>query len=126
MKELIENTIADGVVDADEVQILRKAIYADGKVDEDEVLAVFEINDAVSGNDNHSSWKDLVVEVVCDFALKDDVSPGVVDADEGKFLADLIMNDDEVDVVETAVLVALKEKATAIESVELNELLATL
>ena len=125
-REMIDAVIADGVVDADEVQALRDDIFDDGVVDKEEVEAVFEINDAVSGNDNDPGWGVLVADVVCGFALEDEETPGVVDKEEGDFLADLIMGDGEVDDVEKGALAALKEKAESIEPSKLTEILADL
>ena len=41
MKELVKSILADGKIEASEVEELRKAIMADGKVDKEEAEALF-------------------------------------------------------------------------------------
>jgi uncharacterized tellurite resistance protein B-like protein len=123
-QEKINAIIEDGVVDASEVEELRDIIFEDGVVDKEEVKALFEINDAVSGNDNDPEWEELMVEAVVSFCLEDENTPGVVDKEEGDFLADLIEGDGEVDDVEIAVLTALSAEAELIESDRLNTLIS--
>ena len=72
MQELVNDVIADGVVDAAEVIELRTAFYADGVIDQDEADAMFAINDAVTGNDNDATYEQLFVDVLSDFVLKDE------------------------------------------------------
>jgi len=126
MQDLVAKTIEDGVVDAEEVKALKEAFYADGVIDKQEADDTFQINDAVSGNDNDPSWDDLFVEVLSDFVLKDEETPGVIDAEEGKYLAEKIEGDGNLDDVEKKLLANLKEKATEIQSPELNTLISTL
>lgn len=122
-KDTIAVVIADGIVDAEEVLAIRNEVYADGIVDKEEVEELFEINDAVSGKDNDPSWAQLMVDAVRSYALEDEVSPGVVDQEEGDFLADMIEGDGKVDEVEVAILTMLKKEAEAIESDRLNALM---
>lgn len=107
--------IADGVVDAAEVKKLRKRLYADGKIDKKEAAFVFDINDAVSGNPNHASWQKLFVETICDYLLKDDKSPGVVDDAEAAWLLKKIQRDEKLDDAERALLKALAKRATSMD-----------
>ena len=79
-KEIIE----DGVIDANEVKEIETVIYADGKIDKEEADFLFELNDAVSGKDNHSTWKELFVKAISSFVLDDDGSNGEIDEDEAK------------------------------------------
>ncbi len=111
-QELVQSTIADGKVDADEAAVLRTALYDDGVIDREEADALFSINDAVSGQDNDPAWSALFVEAISDHVLKDDISPGVVDADEGEYLKAKIHGDGKVDDVEKALLANLKANAT--------------
>ncbi len=126
MKELVKNVVADGVVDADEVKAIREKFYSDGKIDQDEADAMFEINDAVSGNANDDSYEKLFVEVLSDFVLKDDETPGVVDQAEGDYLVSKIEGDGEVDSAEKALLLNIKANAKEIQSEKLNTLIGTI
>ena len=64
MQKLVQDIIADGIVDATEVAQLRAEFLADGVIDREEADALFAINDAVSGNDNDPSYEDFFVEAI--------------------------------------------------------------
>ncbi|MCK9429353.1 MAG: TerB family tellurite resistance protein [Candidatus Omnitrophica bacterium] len=114
LKDLVAAVIADGKVDADEVTQLRTEIYADSVVSKEEVEALFQINDACSGNVD-PSFVTLMSDAVCDATLNDAGSPGVIDATEAQWLTDLLMKDGGVDATERAVLVAVRAKAISID-----------
>lgn len=126
IKKLVSAVVADGVVDAAEVVELREAFYADGVIDQDEADAMFEINDAVSGNANDASYEQLFVDVLSDFVLKDEATPGVVDAEEGAYIVEKIQGDGEIDACERALLTNIKTSATSIESDSLNAMIENL
>lgn len=125
MKQLVQDIIADGVVDATEVTQLREVMLEDGVIDREEADALFEINDAVTGNANDLSWEEFFVEAITSHVLEDETSPGVIDQGEGDWLASKIEGDGEVDAVETALLINVASKATGIESERLNTLIAS-
>ena len=109
--DVVKAILADGVIDDAEVAQLKKRLYADGKIDKEEVEALFTINDAIKGKSNSASWAGLFAEAVCDFLLKDESSPGVVDADEAVWLIEKLEGDGDIDANETFLLRTLKEKA---------------
>ena len=115
-RELLE----DGVIDAAEVVKLKELLYEDGIIDKKEADFLFELNDAVSGKDNAPEWKEFFIQAICDFLLKDEVSPGVIDPEEEMWLLKKIESDGQVDDVEKDLLIALKENAktfpTALEA----------
>lgn len=110
LKALVLDIIEDGVVDADEVATLRTELYADGVIDREEADALFEINDAVSGNDNDPSFDVLFVEAISDHLLLDDVSPGEVDDDEAAWLISSVEGDGQVDGVERTLLETIQTR----------------
>lgn len=112
--KLKESILADGKIDSDEVQQIKKIIYADGKIDSDEANFLFELNDAVSGKPNDPAWKELMVEAITKYLLDDEISPGVVDESEGKWLIEKIEGDGTIDDIEKAILLNLKLKAKTI------------
>ena len=126
MKNLVKNVIADGVVDASEVKEIREVFYADGKIDKEEADAMFEINDAVSGKANDASYVKLFVDVISDFVLKDDETPGVVDKEEGDYIADKVEGDGSIDDNERALLLNIRDNASEIQSERLNKLIFSL
>ena len=114
LQQLKNELLADGKVDKDEVNRLRHAFYADGKIDKEEADFLFELNDAVSGNDNDPSWNQFFVEAISDYLLNDEKSPGVIDDEEGKWLVEKIGADGQLDSVEKQLLNHLNKKAKKI------------
>ena len=94
--------------------MLRKILYEDGVIDQDEANFLFELNDAVSGKNNDPSWKTLVVEAISSFLLDDEKSPGEIDSDEAEWLISKIQGDGTVDDVEKALLIDIRSKAKKI------------
>lgn len=111
LKELKKSILADGVIDEQEVKQLREVLYADGLIDKEEAEFLFELNDAVSGKENHSSWASLFVDAITSYLLEDEKSPGEVDEDEAKWLVGKIQGDGKLDELELALLNNLKAKA---------------
>jgi hypothetical protein len=119
--------LEDGVVDLDEVQMLRKVIYGTGgaggaEVDRAEANLLFEINDVTTGNENASEWKNFFVEALSKHLLEDEVSPNEIDDEEGDWLVSKIEGDGQLDDNEKSLLLAIKGKATCI-SEKLNNLM---
>lgn len=111
--------LEDGVVDLEEVQMLRKVIYGAGgaggaEVDRAEADLLFEINDATTGNENASEWKDFFVEALSKHVLEDEVSPNEIDDEEGNWLVSKIEGDGKLDDNEKSLLLAIKEKAKSV------------
>lgn len=111
LQELKADLLADGIIDAEEVVKLKEILYADGIIDKDEAEFLFEINDAVTGKDNAPSWESFFIQAISDFLLKDEVSPGEIDADEAAWLVEKIGADGQVDGTEKALLENLKKEA---------------
>jgi uncharacterized membrane protein YebE (DUF533 family) len=103
--ELEKKILEDGIIDAEEVKLLRKELYADGIIDEEEADFLFALNDATSGADNDPSWQAFFAEALSDHVLKDEISPGVIDEDEAAYLKSKIEADGVVDANELALLV---------------------
>ena len=114
LQQLKKEILADGKIDKDEVNQLRKTLYADGRIDQEEADFIFELNDAVSGKKNDPTWNQFFVQVVSDFLLNDEKSPGMIDEEEGKWLVEKIGADGKVDGVEKQLLLHLKKKAKKI------------
>lgn len=112
LEQLKTSVLADGVIDAEEVVTIKNAIYEDGKIDREEADFMFFLNDAVSGKNNHYSWKDLFVKAITDHVLKDDKSYGSIDDEEAEYLINKIQGDGKIDVIEQELLLKIIEKAT--------------
>lgn len=107
LEKLLQEVIADGKIDASEVGSIRTAIYDDGVIDAEEVDFLFDVNDAVSGNDNDPGWEALFVKAVASNILAD----GTIDAEETAMLVAKIQGDGAVDATEKALLLHLKKTA---------------
>lgn len=103
--------LADGKVDAEEVAQLQTALLADGKIDRQEADLLFSINDAVSTADNDPSWPTMFSKLIAAHVLEDDTTPGVISEDEASYLKERIDKDGTVDAAERALLAELKQKA---------------
>ncbi len=118
---LKEKVIADGIVDKEEVEMIKIVIYGTGgcagvDVDRAEANMLFDINDATTDNEGHDeSWKALFVEAISKHVLEDEESPNEIDEDEGDWLISRIEGDGEYDSNEKALLANIKENATVIE-----------
>ena len=112
LDELAKDILEDGVIDADEVLRIRERIYADGVIDAEEADFLFELNDGASGAANDPGWKELFVEALSDHVLKDETSPGEIDADEAAYLIGKITADEQVDDAELALLVNIVANST--------------
>ena len=123
LEELKKELLADGKIDAEEVNKLREVLYADGKIDQEEADFLFELNDAVSDQANDSSWKAFFVEAITDYLLNDEKSPGVIDEEEGKWLEEKINNDGKLDTVERALVASLRRKSKSMPQ-SLNTILS--
>ncbi len=113
LTDLKASILEDGVIDADEVKEISALIYEDGSIDQEEADFLFELNDAVSGKANDASWNALFIQGISDYLLKDEESPGEIDADEAKWLIEKIGADGNVDGVEKDLLAKLKKEATS-------------
>lgn len=111
LNELKKELLADGIIDAAEVQTIKEVIYADGKIDKAEADFLFEINDAVPGKNNAPEWKALFVDAITSYLLEDEASPGEIDDEEAKELYDHIKGDGQVDDIERTLLESLKAKS---------------
>ena len=123
LEGLKRELLADGKIDAEEVNRLREVLYADGKIDQEEADFLFELNDAVSGKQNDSSWKAFFVEAITDYLLNDEKSPGIIDEEEGKWLEEKINNDGKLDTVERALVASLRRKSKSMPQ-SLNAILS--
>jgi uncharacterized membrane protein YebE (DUF533 family) len=112
LEQLKALILSDGIIDADEVRTINQTIYEDGKIDREEADFMFDLNDAVSGKENHYSWKDLFVKAITDYVLKDDQSYGAVDDEEAEYLIGKIQGDGTIDEIEQALLLKIIEKAS--------------
>lgn len=103
--------LADGKIGADEIKVLRKELWADGKIDRAEAEFLVELRNAAkkkskSGRIN-PIFEKFFFQAVEHYVLAD----GVVSAAEAKWLKEVVYADKKVDVNEKKFLKALQRKA---------------
>lgn len=111
LDDLKKDILADGVIDSTEVTKLKEVLYADGVINKEEAEFLFQLNDAVSGKANAPEWSEFFTQAICDFLLKDEASPGEIDAEEEEWLIAKVNNDGKVDEAEKALLKAIKAQS---------------
>ena len=111
LEQLKDEILSDGGIDASEVQELELVLFADGKIDAEEAEFLFELNNSVSGKENHGSWGELFVKAVTSYVLDDDKSVGEIDDVEADWLFNNIQGDGQIDAVERKLLENLKNNS---------------
>lgn len=105
-RELVEQVLADGSVDAAEVKALEEAVFADGEVSREEAEGVLEILDRAE--QVAPEFEGFALRAVKRHVLAD----GVVDAEEAAWLRGAVFADGEVSEWEKQLLRELKAEAT--------------
>lgn len=123
LKELKTILLDDGVIDAQEVELLQKELYSDGVIDTDEANFLFEINDAVSGKNNSIEWEQFFIKAISDYLLNDTSSPNVIDNEETAWLLEKIGQDGKMDHTEKELLLTLRARVNSFPQ-ELEKLLS--
>lgn len=88
-------------------------MFADGQIDQEEADFLFELNNAVSGNENDESWNQLFVEAIAGYLLNDESSPNEIDEAEASWLLEKLQGDGQIDKTEQALLKQIATQATA-------------
>lgn len=122
LETLKQEILADGKIDAAEVDRLKEMLYADGVIDQKEADFLFDLNDAVSEKENAASWSTFFITAISDYLLKDEISPGIIDENETEWLKRRISADGKVDGIEKNLLIHLIDNAKIVPD-ELKTLL---
>src|SRR5438067_1865739 len=97
--------LADGNIDDNEVKILRKELYADGKIDKEEVEFLIELRNGAK--ECSPAFTKFFFKAVKDNVLED----GDIDADEADWLREMLYADKKIDDDEKKFLRELKRGA---------------
>ncbi len=101
----------DGYVTADEVLFLRRTIFADGIVSNEEIDALFALGERAPDGD--AEWLQFFAEAASDFYLREEEPQGYLTPNEFQSLKARITGDSaHASALEIAVLVKLMETAT--------------
>lgn len=112
-RDLAAQTAADGTISAEEILILRRAGWQDGKIDADEAEAIFDVNDRIA--DHSPEWTDFFVEALSEYVVNGCEPLGYVDEAKADWLMAHIDRDSSLEsMAELELLVKLFERATAV------------
>lgn len=108
-REIAEQAAADGAISAEEILELRRAGWADGKVQPEEAEAIFTLNASVTPS---NEWSDFFVEAIGEYIVNQQEPRGYITSDQAVWLVDHVDHDGKVDsLTELELLVRVFEKA---------------
>ena len=113
-KLAISTLLADGVIDDDEVKALKKELWADRKIDKEEVKFLIELRNSAQKKAKaknvavNPKFEKLFFDAIESNVLKD----GVIDGYEAKWLRAMLYADRKIDANEKKFLVKLRKGAT--------------
>jgi hypothetical protein len=112
-RDLAGQVAADGTISPDEILILRRAGWSDGRIDADEAEAIFTVNDRIGEHD--AAWADFFVEALVEFVVNGAEPLGYVDEAKADWLMARIDRDGRLEsVAELELLAKLFERATGV------------
>lgn len=108
--DLKKKLISDGQLSAEDVAILRNAMFEDGmNMEKGEFL--FSLKDTVSGSKVSQDFKILFIDAITSLLLEDEESPGEIDDNEAKWLRAKIQNKNGIDDYDRELLKNLKVRS---------------
>lgn len=112
-RDMAAQVAADGTISPEEILILRRAGWSDGRIDADEAEAIFTVNDRIG--EHNAAWADFFVEALVDFVVNGAEPRGYVDEAKADWLMARIDRDGRLEsMAELELLVKLFERATGI------------
>jgi hypothetical protein len=112
-KLALEAILADGTIDDNEVKVLRKELWADGKIDMKEVGFLVELRNAAqkrakaSKREVNAKFEALFFKAIEENVLRD----GTITSKEAKWLRDMLFADRRIDANEKKFLGRIKKAA---------------
>jgi len=106
LQQLMTDVLADGRIDGQAIERLRRELYADGKIDRAEADFLVELHKRVQ-RPTGPAWEHFFYQAIKDHVLAD----GSIDADETAWLRQLLWFDGEIDESERNFLHQLRGEA---------------
>jgi hypothetical protein len=94
-RDLADKAAVDGDVSLEDVLGLRASAWADGRMDEQEIGALFDLNDILKFRS--SEWVDFFVQAVSDYLVDNGIPKGYVREDDAEAVIERIDLDGKVD-----------------------------
>jgi hypothetical protein len=104
---IIDGVTARGRISARDVDVMRKAYFADVAITEGEAGELFQINSAC--RKQAGSWKDFFAETIAGFILQQKTADGGISESNAKWLASRIGGKAKISDAERAVLSVIKQ-----------------
>lgn len=112
-RDLAAQVAVDGSISPEEIMILRRAGWQDGKIDADEAEAIFDVHDRIE--DHSPAWIDFFVEALAEYTVNGSLPLGYVDEANADWLMEHIDRDGSVETMgELELLVKLFERASRV------------
>ena len=105
LRQLLENVLANGKVEGHELEVLRRELYADGKIDRSEADFLVEMHKRVQRVT--PAFENFFYQAIKDHVLAD----GKIDAEEVAWLRQLLYADGKIDDRERKFLHQLRGEA---------------
>ncbi len=106
LRQLMEDVLADGRIDGQEIERLRHELYADGKIDRAEADFLIELHKRVQRPSGHA-WEQFFYQAIKDHVLAD----GSIDVEETAWLRRMLLEDGRIDDAERKFLHQVKGEA---------------
>lgn len=111
LPQLRKTIFANGRIDAEDVTKLREAMFSDEGMDRRKADFLFEVKDTVSADKQHPNFKNLFIEAITSFLLEDEDSPGEIEEGEAKWLRARIQYKGQMDSIDELLLKNLRMKS---------------
>jgi len=98
-KLALDLIVADGTADEAEIKLLKKHLYADGKIDQEEVVFILDLRAALGRKDKEATnpvFDKFVLKVITDYLFTE----GKSISDDDVALTKKITNDKKIDIAE--------------------------
>lgn len=109
-KELYLQILDNGTIDAEEVEMLRARLYADGRIERVEAEFLLELHAATARKFNASSWGTFFVDAMTAYLVQQRTADGSIDEYETKWIIDALPEDWASDEAVIALLRTLKRR----------------
>ncbi len=106
LQQLMQEVLADGRIDGQEIERLHRELYADGKIDRAEADFLVELHKRVQ-RPVSPAWEKFFYQAIKDHVLAD----GSIDVEETTWLRRMLLEDGRIDDVERKFLHQLKGEA---------------
>src|SRR5579885_2003431 len=106
LRKLMEEVLADGRIDGQEIERLHRELYADGKIDREEADFLVELHKRVQRPAGHA-WEKFFFQAIKDHILTD----GSIDTEETTWLRRMLWEDGRIDDAERKFLQQLRGEA---------------